>query len=58
MIDFRQSETSEVIEILGIFAKAVSCLLVGVAVLIAFDTLLMYSIQKIVVLGTKLLPAL
>jgi hypothetical protein len=27
-------------------------------VLIAFDTLLMYGIQKIVVLGTKLLPAL
>jgi hypothetical protein len=56
MINFRQSETSEVIEILGIFAKAVSCLLVGVAVLIAFDTLLMYGIKEIVHLASKLPP--
>lgn len=54
MINFRQSETSEVIEILGIFAKAVSCLLVGVAVVIAFDTLLMYGIKEIVHLASAL----
>ena len=56
MINFRQSETSEVIEILGIFAKAVSCLIVGVAVVIAFDTLLMYGIKEVVALGAKLPP--
>lgn len=56
MIDFRQSETSEVIEILGIFAKAVSCLIVGVSVVVACTVLLAYGIQEIVHLASKLPP--
>ena len=51
-----QSNASEVTEILGIFAKAVSCLIVGVAVVVAFDTFLMYGIKEVVALGAKLPP--
>ena len=55
-LNFRQSNASEVTGILGIFAWAVPCLIVGVAVVVALDVFLMYGIQQVAYWASILPP--